>query len=595
MTELYGTVLDIDLSERRHKSYQLDQEISSGYVGGSGIAAKILADSTDGNTEPLSPENVLIFSTGPLTGTPVPSSGRHAIVSKSPLTSIYCESDVGGYWGTFLRRAGFDILVVRGASSEPIYVWIHNGIVEIRPASHVWGKDTIETDRTLKMETHAAAVTALIGPAGENKVLLASIMHDGAHGRAAGRGGLGAVMGSKKLKAVVVYGENDIPVFDGPGLNNSISRVAKDIREKSKANIDFGTAGYTEVSEQLGDLPVKNWMLRQWPDVKKIGGEALAKFVTSTFHCQSCFAGCGRVVLLRKGGMDKEVGGGPEYESIACLGANCLVDDIEVIIEANELCNRYGMDTISVGSTVAFAMEAYDRGLLSEISAGPIRWGDGKVLLSMIHSIARQEGIGKMLSQGVKRAAEYLGHAATEFAVQIKGLELPAHDPRACVSSYLAYATSNRGACHLQAFSHVYELGNSEPQLGIEGDVDRHSEEGKAELVMKTQDLMSMYDAIKICKFLIFAQVHVDQVLSWYNLATGAALSLEAFMQAGGRLFSLKRGYNQRCGISRKDEKVPDRVLVEGLSGEIINFSKMLQKYYELRGYNSEGMLKEPQ
>jgi aldehyde:ferredoxin oxidoreductase len=592
MKSFYGTVLEVNLTNRQHRIYDLDNELLNKYVGGSGIATKLLIDNTDDKTDPLGPDNILIFSTGPLTGTPVPSSGRHAIVSKSPLTGIYCESDVGGYWGYNLRKAGFDILVMKGKASSPVYLWINNRSVEIRPASHLWGKDTIITDEIIKEETNKKVVVASIGSAGENKVLLSSIIHDGSHGRAAGRGGLGAVMGSKNLKSIAVFGDKNIQVYDIKGLRDSIKNIAKDMVKKSKGNMDYGTAGYVEASEELGELSIKNWQMRNWPNVKKISGGELAKFVQSSFHCQSCFVGCGRVVPLKINNSKEEFGGGPEYESVALLGANCLIDDMEIVIEANELCNRYGMDTISVGSVVAFAMEAYEKGLLKGIAEYPILWGDGNVLIKLIHEIGMKKGIGKLLGQGVKKMAEILGRDAQKFAIHVKGLEFPAHDPRACASSYLGFATSNRGACHLQAFSHAYELGNTEPPLGIEGEIDRYSDEGKAELVIKSQNLMSMYDSIKICKFLIFSGVHVDQVVLWFNLATGRNIGLDNFMEIGSMLFNLKRSYNQMCGISKKDEIIPPRILSDGLSKKAVNFNKMLQEYYYLRGYDKEVKLK---
>jgi len=595
MKHHYGKILEVNLSTSHHEIYNLKEDLIAKYIGGSGIAAKLLTDYTNKKTDPLGPDNVLIFSTGPLTGTPVPSSGRHAIVSKSPLTGIYCESDVGGYWGNNLRKSGFDILIIKGKALSPVYLWINNGSVEIRSALHLWNKDTIITDEMVKNETEQKAVVASIGPAGENKVLLSSIMHDGSHGRAAGRGGLGAVMGSKNLKSIAVFGNKDINVYNLKGLKDSIKNVAKDMVKNSRGNMDYGTAGYMEASEDLGELSIKNWQMRKWPNVKKIGGDELAKYVKSSFHCQSCFVGCGRVVPLKINNSLEKFGGGPEYESVGLLGSNCLIDDMDVIIEANELCNRYGLDTISIGSVVAFSMEAYEKGLLKGIAEYPIVWGDGNVLIKLIHEIGTKKGIGEILGQGTKKMAEFLGRNALSFAIQVKGLEFPAHDPRACASSYLGFATSNRGACHLQAFSHAYELGNSEPPLGINGEIDRYSEKGKAELVVKSQNLMSMYDSIKICKFLIFSGIHVDQVLSWFNLATGMQMNLDDFMETGNFLFNLKRSYNQLCGITKRDETIPKRMLNEGLVGERVNFDKMLLEYYSIRGYDEEGRINNTQ
>ncbi len=590
MVEKFGRVLEIDLSKKELKKYRLDEEIVKKYIGGSGVAAKLLINMTDKNTDPLGPENVLIFASGIFAGTNVPSSGRHAVVTKSPLTGIFCESDVGGYWGTMVRKAGYDFVLFTGKAEKPVYVWINEGDIEIRDAGHIWGKDTFETDLIVKNETDNRAVTAAIGRAGEKMVSIAGIMHDGAEARAAARCGVGAVMGSKNLKAVVVYGTMDIPVYDKEGLKNSVKAMAKTIRENSKGSTQFGTSEYVELSETLGDLPIKNWSMRNWSDVNKIGGQALAKLNRKNFGCGACFVRCGRVVESYK---DKNVmTSGPEYESIGCLGANCLVTDIEAVCKANELCNRYGLDTISTGSVIAFAMELYERGLIDDLVDYPIKWGDGNMLCRLVEEIGEcKDGLPAILGQGVKKAASIIGKGSDEYAIHSKGLEFPAHDPRAMASGYLGYATSNRGACHLQAFSHSYETGLTEPSLGLNNDYDRHSDKNKARLVVITQNLMALYDSLKVCKFMTFAGVKVDHLLEWYNLTTGENLTIDELMDKGNEIFNLKRKYNQICGITRKDETIPNRILQENLSGGPIDFDTMLDEYYEARGYTKYGLV----
>lgn len=592
-----GKIAYVDLTKRIIEISRLEEDLARKFIGGSGLAAKLLYDLTNGSTDPFGIENVIIFMTGPLTGTNAPLSGRHEIVSKSPLTGIYGESDCGGFWGTALKKAGFDGLVVRGISSAPVYLWVTDGNVEIRNAFHLWGMDTYELDEILKSDTHSKAVVSSIGPAGERLVPMAAIMHDGKDGRAAGRCGLGAVMGSKKLKAIVVYGAEEVSVADKDSLMKSIRKRSSEIKRAAKATTDFGTAGFLMTAEELGDLPIKNWSVGQWPEgAKLISGERMAETIlVDNYGCGACFIKCGRTVKIDKGKFAPVSGGGPEYETLACLGSNCLVDDLESIAKANELCNRYGLDTISTGSVIAFAMEAFERGLLTLKDTGGISltWGNADAVISTIEQIAWRRGIGELLCQGVRKVSLLLGPEAEEFAVHVKGLELPAHDPRCFASKALAYATSNRGACHLQGPSHFFELGLLEPSIGVTEPLDRFTSEGKGWVVKNVQDASCLYDSVKVCKFLYFGASNLEDILTWFNAVTGYGINMQEFLQIGERIFNLKRLYNIKCGVTSKDDIIPQRILIPlsgGTNGHVPNLEIMLHEYYNARGWTNIGV-----
>jgi aldehyde:ferredoxin oxidoreductase len=593
-----GKLAWIDLSRRSIEARELDPRLAGAYIGGSGLGARILYDETDAGTEPLGAENVLIFATGPLVGTNAPLSGRHQVVARSPLTGIYGESDCGGHWGTALKRAGFDALIVRGKADAPVYVWLDDGKIEIRDASHVWGRDTYEMDAVLKGETHRDAVVTGIGPAGERQVLLASVMADGKDGRTAGRCGLGAVMGSKRLKALVAHGRTSVPVADQKGLTNAVRARSAKILEVAKGTTDYGTAGFTPLSEKLGDLPIRNWAQGDWRDgAAKIGGEAMAgTILVDRYRCGACIIACGRTVRVDKGPYAPVDGGGPEYETVALIGANTLVDNLEAIARANELCNRYGMDTISVGAVIAFAMEAFEKGLISEDDTGGVRleWGNPAAVLAMIEQIAMGEKVGKLLGRGVRHAAEALGGSAAEFAVHTKGLEFPAHDPRCFASKAVSYATSNRGACHLQSGSHFFELGITDPALGIHQGLERHEVQGKGELAAKAQNAACLFDSLKACKFLAFGGVGLGEVIDWYNFVTGRGISTDEALGIGERIFNLKRMYNVRLGVRRKDDTLPPRMYTPrptgGSAGYVPDLETMLREYYAVRGWDDSGV-----
>ncbi|MEW6662507.1 MAG: aldehyde ferredoxin oxidoreductase family protein [Bacillota bacterium] len=594
-----GKIVWVDLTEKSVVQRRVASDEVRKFIGGSGLGAKILYNETGPNTDPLGPENVLIFMTGPFTGTRVPTSGRHAVVTKSPLTGIWAESDIGGTWGTELKRTGIDGLVICGSSCEPVYIWVTEDCVEIRNAAHLWGKDTYEVEEVIKNETDFKAQVTCVGPAGENLVRFASIMSDGKDGRAAGRAGVGAVMGAKRLKAIAVAGSKQTAVARPDELFRSIKDFLPVLVASTKARKEFGTAGSVISSESVGDLPIKNWREGSWKEgANRISGQRMAQTIlTGRYYCSSCMIGCGRVVKVTNGAYAGVNGAGPEYETLAMLGSLCLVDDLEAIAMANELCNRYGMDTISTGAVIGFAMECYEHGLISEQDANGIslKWGNAEAVIELIHQIAQRKGLGKILADGVKRAAEEIGGIAAEFALHVKGLEPPAHDPRAFNSLAVAYATSNRGACHLQGFTHPYEIAATLPELGLSKPADRFAVNGKGELTVNLQNFMAMCDSLKLCKFAIVGGVTLTHLVEWLNYITGWDMDIQDFIKTGERLFNLKRMYNIRCGISRKDDSLPARLLLlkrgsGGASDNLPPLGEMLAEYYRHRGWDEFGI-----
>ena len=595
-----GKILNIDLTHSRVRTEDLKEEWLNQFIGGSGLGAKYLFEMTDEKTDPLGHENPLIFMTGPFTGTPVPLSGRHAVVSLSPLTAIFGESDVGGTWGAYLKKAGYDGIIVTGKSEKPVYIWVNDEKVEIRDASHFWGKDTYDIDPLLKAETHEKAVISAIGQAGENQVLLATIMTDGRDGRAAGRCGMGAVMGSKNLKAIAVYGTRKVPVFHPEEVDRLQKGYSAMINKNAENFRKYGTAGALSTFESMGTLPLQNWkFVGRWEEsAEKINGFTLSEtLLTGRYFCDACILGCGRRVKIDHGPYAGVDGAGPEYETLALLGSNCLIDNLEALCYANELCNRFGLDTISTGGAIAFGMEAFEKGLIDREDTGGIelRWGSSEALIEMIKMIAHKKGFGEVLGKGVRKAAETIGKNSVEFAMHIKGLELPAHDPRGYNAGATGFATSSRGACHLAGLSHTFERVLKSPEMGIPEPLDRYQVEGKGILAAKSQNLMGMMDSLKLCKFILFGGITITHILKWYGDVTGREMTIDDFVKTGERIFNLKRLYNVRLGISRKDDTLPFRSLTfkrtgKGLTPNLPPLGQMLSEYYEYRGWSEDGI-----
>ena len=592
-------LLRVDLTRRKIEVEDLDERVIRKYVGGLGIEAKILYEETGPETDPLSPENLLMAVTGPYTGTGVPTSGRHHLVARSPLTGLFGESNVGGSWAVHFKRAGFDGIVIKGKAESPVYLWIQNGKTEIRDAKPIWGKDSYESAEWLKKETSKEATAAVIGPAGERMAKIASIPHIGHIVRSAARTGLGAVMGSKNLKAMVVFGDGSIPIAKPDALKSQIKNLIPHIRGVTEIFGKYGTAGGIDNYEKIGNFPIKNWREGRWGGAKKISGVTMHETILSGRKaCLQCPIACGRHIKVTEGPyapMDCE---GPEYETIGTLGGLCLVDDLVAIAKANQLCNRYGLDTISAGGIIAFAMEAYERGIITQKDTDGIElvWGNGKAVVEMVHKMGRGEGIGKLMTEGSKRMAEALGKNAIEFAIHVKSLEPSAHDPRRFFSQALSYATAARGACHNASWSHPYELALSMPEIGIPEPQDPYQIEGKAEFTAKLQDLMCVMDGLIICRFSqVGKAVNVTNHVDWLNMITDWGIDISEYMKIGERIFNLKRIYNVRLGASRKDDFLPYRFLTlnrtgEDLTNQLPPMGKLLSDYYAYRKWSEDGI-----
>ncbi|GCC10343.1 putative oxidoreductase YdhV [archaeon] len=589
-------VLRVDLRTHAIDIEELDEDVEKKFIGGSNLAAKILWEETSPSTNPLGGENRLIFAVGPLTGTIVPSSSRYTVVAKSPLTGIFGEANSGGSFGFQLSRTGYIAVVIKGVAESPVYLWIDNENVEIKDATHLWGKDTYEAHEQLLGETDRRATAACIGQAGERKVLLAGIINDGKDGRAAARCGLGAVMGSKNLKAVVVRGTKPVKVADVKGLKKALEGVHKRVKKATLGLATYGTAQQVEFDEKIGDLPVKNWTKRRLKEGEsyKISGQNMTKTIlTGNYHCTGCPVGCGRTVKIN----GKVEGAGPEYESIGQLGSNCLITSLETVAIANELCNRYGIDTISTGQVIAYAMEAFERGFIDKEKVDlELTFGNDEAFLEMIRQIGEARGFGRLLGRGVMRASEEIG--LYHGSMHVKGLEFPAHDPRAKNSLAVGYATGNRGADHLQSLAHDHQqpMGVPTPYLGNDVAPEQFQKEGIGIFVAQMQHIMSLYDSLVICKFLSFGDVDFREVHTWYNLITGFTTTFQEFLVTGERIFNLKRMYNIREGISRKDDNMPRRIVEElkvedGMPmTEIPNLEAQLDEYYNFRGWDNNGV-----
>jgi aldehyde:ferredoxin oxidoreductase len=571
------------------------------YLGGSYLATHLWLESSRLEVDPLSAANALVIAPGVLTGFPLVAANRTSLVSKSPQTGLLSESTVGGYFGAKMQATGVHALTVKGAFDVPSYIVIDgdSGTVTVKEAGALWGEDIFRTYALLKELYGDNIDAAVIGPAGENGVHFAAVIFGGVNSRAAGRTGMGAVMGSKNLKAVVVRGGKPPKPADGQGLSQSIREVMVRVRERGIPWGKYGTSGGIISAEATGDLPVDNWRGGTFPGVAKITGQTMAEqgMVVGHYTCWGCPIRCGKDVRLEVGERAGEVSHGPEYETIGAFGSMCMLDDPRYIAAANDLCNRLGMDTISAGSAVAFAMEAYERGIIDDEMAGrPLPWGDGEAILFLLEEIANQRGLGGILAKGTRVAAKHLGPLAEEFAIHVKGLEVPMHDPRTYTSMAVSYATGNRGACHLDGMTFYVESGAYPKDLvDIEADTQNLDNKGKAEIAVKMQNLTGAMNALGLCKFLLKAQVSPAEMARWVECCLGYPYSEHELLEAGERCFNLRRLCNVALGITRKDDTLPPRLLSHPrpsgrAAGSLPFLGEMLHEYYAIRGWDNEGM-----
>ncbi|MFN3741403.1 MAG: aldehyde ferredoxin oxidoreductase family protein [Anaerolineales bacterium] len=589
----HGRILRIDLMRRRVRIEEINPRLAKDYLGGRGWAIRYLYDEVDPLVDPLSPENKLIFATGPLTATPAPTGNRYMVITKSPLTGALAHSNSGGDFPTWMKRTGFDMFIFEGRASEPVYLWVNEDQVEIRPASHLWGKDVHQTTDLLLAETDPEAKVACIGPAGENLALMAAIMND--KHRAAARSGVGAVMGSKNLKAVVVMGRKDPPMFDEQAMRElsvTISKeVGADVKKGSNLRI-YGTAYVPQVTNTLGILPTYNWQTGVFEHVSQIDGVALReKYLVRHKPCYRCPIACGRVTRLPEGKYAGE-GEGPEYETIASLGSACGVSDLAALTKANYLCNELGLDTISAGMTVATAMEMYEKGYIPEEHIGqPLRFGDADALIEMIRKMAYRQGFGNELAEGSYRLAEKYGHP--EVAVTARKQEFPGYDPRGSQGMGLLYATSNKGASHMEGDVAYEEV------FGVPVKIDPLSWEDKPELVKRFQDAFALIDSSGLCVFLAVRYVFTKErmilptrLAQLMKLTTGVDYTPEEVLKAGERIYNLERLFVLKAGST--EDTLPPRMLNEPLpegpaKGKVVELEKMLPAYYAVRGWDEKG------
>lgn len=582
-----GRLLRVNLTRGETTDEPLDLEAARDYIGGSGYATWIIYREVPPEAEPLSPENRLVFMTGPLTGTPYPTTARYQVCTRSPLTGLWVDASSSGLWGEEFKRTGYDGLIIQGKSPRPVYLFLSEGGAELRDASGIWGLDAIQSASRIKGLLGDEKVrVAAIGPAGERQVLITSVIND--EGRAAGRGGVGAVMGAKNLKAVAVRGRRKIRVASPEELKARIREISAELKGWRFASLSrWGTAANMDTGWVTGVIPVQNWRKGLWKEgCLSLGGKRMAEtFVQSGDACVNCPVRCSRWVKIERSGFKLE-GPGPEYQSLAAFGPMLLNDNLEVVCAANDLCNRYGLDTISTGSAIAFAMEAYERCIITKEDAGvELSWGSAEAILTLIRQIGEREGLGEVLGLGVKRAAEKLGKGSSDFAVHVKGLEVPMHDPRAFFSMAVNYATGPRGADHMRGNVMAEEVARRG---------DRFADSGKALIAKEAQDIAAAVNSLILCMF-AGRELSLGKIAELLTIVTGRAYSGGEVLRVGERIVNLQRLFNLRCGATGADDRLPPRLLQPtsegGHVGKVPDIERQLREYYEARGWSSDGRL----
>ena len=602
-----GKILRVNLAAGTVKSEPLNMEWARAYLGSRGLATKYIVEEVDAKVDPLSPANKLIWATGPLTGTMASTGGRYTVVTKGPLTGAIACSNSGGYWGAELKMAGWDMVIFEGKSAKPVFLYIEDDVAELRDASHLWGKSVWETEETLKKQLQQPqARVSSIGLAGENQVLYAAVVND-LH-RAAGRSGVGAVMGSKNLKAVVVRGTKGVGNVADPKEFMKVTFEKKKILAENGVTGQglpaYGTQVLMNVINEIGALPTRNHKDVQFEGAKDISAEAMAtprksdgkKHLVTNQACFGCTIACGRISKMDQGHFTVEnkpqywgASGGLEYEAAWALGAANGVNDLEALQYANLLCNEQGMDPISFGATIGAVMELYEMGVLTKEQLGiDAKFGSAQALAHFAEITARGEGFGKEIGQGSARLCKKYGHP--ELSMSVKGQEFPAYDSRGIQGMGLTYATSNRGACHLRSYTVASEV------MGIPVKTDPLTAEGKPELVIAFQDATAAFDSAGICIFTSFAWGLAD-VAPQVAAACGPEFTLENLAKIGERIWNMERDFNNRAGFTAKDDTLPKRLLTEpaktGPAKGLVNkLPEMLPKYYAARGWDADGQLK---
>ncbi|MFD0702191.1 aldehyde ferredoxin oxidoreductase [Slackia equolifaciens] len=582
-----GTILRINLTEGSIKKEPLNMQDAHDYVGARGLGTKYYCNEVDPKVDPLSPENKLIFMTGPLTGTAACSAGRYEVVSKAPLTGIIGAANSGGHFGPELKYAGYDGIIFEGKANHPVYLHINDDQVELLDANELWGQGVHETTEALEAK-HGKVRVSCIGTPGERCMLFAAIMND--KNRAAGRGGMGAVMGSKNLKAIAVRGTGGVTVARPEGFMNEVTKARTMLKEHPVTGNGLGTFGteiLVNIVNEVGGLPLRNGRDGSyWEQADDTSGERLNEtHLVKNQGCFGCSIACGRVTKIEgKGNLDG-FGEGPEYEAGWSYGAACGVNDISSIVKANFICNEQGMDPITLGSTVACAMELYEMGAIPEEDIGfPLRFGDAAAMVKLTQMCADGEGFGKTIGLGSYRLAEKYGHP--ELSMSVKKQEMPAYDGRAIQGIGLEYATSNRGGCHVRGYMISPEV------LGIPVKLDPQVTEGKGAMLKTFQDLTALCDSTGMCLFTTFG-IGLPEIAGQYREAVGSDETDEEILLKGERIWNLEKRFNMEAGVEK--DTLPPRLLREALpsgpaKGKVNELQTMLADYYEARNWTADGI-----
>lgn len=609
MLSYNNKILRVDLSEPKFDVQDLPEELAEDYIGGRGLAAKVLWDELDSGVDPLGPKNKLIFSVGPLNGTNYPISSRFQVSGKSPLTGLLGRGNAGGSLAPVLKLSGFDAVIFEGKADSPAYLWLREGEAELKDASDLWGKGTFETEEAIRQEVgEEGAKVASIGPAGENLVRFACVIHEE---RAAARTGLGAVMGSKNLKALSCYGSNRTFDLYDPG---KFSEEADNARSKLLNNQysenwrKYGTRILVDLMSEIGRFPTKNFQTGVFHEVDKISVDKQhEKYKTGNRACSFCPYGCKDYMNFKteKFGGKKFEGLLPEYETFSSLGGRLMNSDLESIIVGNRLCDDLGLDTISTGGVIGYIMELQDRGIISagDTEGVEFEWGDEELVLELIEKIARREGVGDVLAGGIASLMEKFGEEAKEFAMQVKGMDISAQDGRAHKSMGLSHVTSTRGADHLTSFEVLTEAGASEAverrygKILMPESADRLSPKYKGLMVKESEDYCAVIDSLVLCKngTIWPPEIYFGDISRAMMYATGHAFSETDLKKVGERILTLERAFNLREGVSGRDDKLPRRFTEEEApegpcKGEVVELKDMLGEYRRMRDWNENGI-----
>jgi aldehyde:ferredoxin oxidoreductase len=585
-----GKILDVNLTSATIAEAELDRTLAEDYMGGKGFGARILYDQLAPHCDPLSPENILVFATGPLTGTLAPSSGRFEVCTKSPATGLWLDANCGGFFGPELKFAGYDMVIVRGKAVSPVMLVIEDNRFQLKPADDLWGVDTITTHQQIKDTLGKEFRVACIGEAGEKGVLFAGIISEY---RALGRGGAGAVMGSKNLKAIAVRGTQGIDIHAPDHFMTTCREAFNELAnspDTGGGRQKYGTNLILSLMDETGIHPVRNFQKGKFAGASQVNEEAIEKYYVRNKACFGCPIYCSKIAEVKEGKYKGSFTEGPEYENVWAFGANCENVDIGAIIQAEYLCDYYGLDGITTGNVIGFLMECIEKGLLSETDTGfPMNFGNDDSIIQAVHLIGQGKGPGKLWGQGVKKIGEQI-KGTRHFAMHVKGLELPAYDPRGSTGMALAYATSDRGGCHLRSWPIGDEL------LATEDRMDLSSMEFKAELVKTQQDLFCMVNCSGMCLFATFA-VNLKQITPFLHSATGTEAfgSSDEVMKIGERVNNLVRLFNIREGLTKDLDTLPKRFFSEPLKegpcrDRVVELDQLIEEYYLVRGWDESGV-----